>query len=1513
MTEWIITSSLLILVIILLRRALRGKISLRLQYALWGIVLLRLLLPVSFFESSISVMNLAGSLKTVELIDTAAELGSMEDIDFKPNNPIIISSSATDLELTVPSTVGSINGYHPGDSDHAFPTQIMTNTSQAEFQQLERAIKLRDILVPLWICGAAVMAVYFLITNLRFGSALRRSRREIDIPGSIVPVYISEMIPTPCLFGLLRPAVYITPECENDLGTMRHVLAHEFTHYRHGDNIWAILRCIALALHWYNPLVWWAAVLSKRDAELACDEGAIKRLGEAERAPYGRTLIGMTCQRRDITALAHTATTMTGSGKSIKERIMLIAKKPKMAVYTLVAVLIIAAIAAFCTFSGANRGFTDKEARKEALPLAESVAFENGLELDGGSVVSRSEGYILEAGDGLRQQYVSVKYDLKNSPCHIVVDFAMLDEKGQEYDEPFSASSYLSLEGTPVVSGGMELDRVELYKNGESNPTVPAEYEDELLEYVKKFAYGEYIRSIDQIPEGSGKVGFALYFSDGAFLTCSLGSLGDYLLVRPELPDWLEEIFFSRELALAGYMKDGVSIREEMLEYNDAILSYAVSIVHEDMKSIPLTFGSNALIKEARIDSLKPMNSGVAGLDRAVEVYRLDWSISVEADSIGTQQEYIYMVISCNHVNGIEIWNPLGTLSEAQLQKYAAADYIQRYGNVYTAAAAEMYNDYVSGNADITLPIAMVTSNASIGCYLHPRSSRTWTDEGWLMADGVKLANVINEDYVKNNIPTETYHPGIGIYAGYGSFEPLRVYDEDMNPVFEDAGIWGVKALHWLSPGTYYCVFSVNGPPGRYIAEENAYEQESYDAVFRLTVNEKQQALAPGSMGEYNEMSYYGSAGSQITFKDKGTIDAVLKMIDSAVELGYIGNCAHGDLIVLSGENGNTAFCLPGDGCSNIYSDGKCWDIGQENMTALRNIISSGQRFFYHSGSSDELVKTYAEQIYRQEMLSIPSDDEKSITDYRVINCQAVSESYDGKYVVGLMEYAIKPVFPELPHWWAGNTGEGEGEYDGMLVRTAMFTLRQSGEGIWECVDMGTGGYSAEFITHQNTLENQWTGKAEEALLLLQSTDAMAFRIMTTSSSAYDSNRHTEHREKYWYSDSDDLGQYQDCLIYMDGKPAYREIERNHQTMSNGIWLDSKSVHEISNPGLFEELSERELWGIEYIGDFVTVSYAKPGNDMEFDAIRFRFDRSGNFIAYITDYIDYSTDEKGEIYAEKAVSNEFSFISFDRDSIELVVKNRGETPREQLYLTGSYEEIIADYMENALRRNVLAYPMGGLIRMTDYKPIEYKVDMLSLDERSFIARAVYAMKPENPTLAREMIAGNAYMGRNEYQGWIITTQYLTFTRLIDGAWAMVESNTGGVEWGYYRYGLTDAEIVEMLRTAIEENDESGFLKLLPIAKASIVAGSDFNMEFMDMLTESAVNDNDSHDNRLIRNLYIMKGSLLSDGALAEQYSIALRMLYQHDRVSYTTALSYLDEEERENVEMLLEYANSYYE
>ena len=66
MIEWVVSSCILILAVIALRYLLRGRISLRLQYALWLLVLARLLLPVSFGSTDISVMSVVARAPGVQ-------------------------------------------------------------------------------------------------------------------------------------------------------------------------------------------------------------------------------------------------------------------------------------------------------------------------------------------------------------------------------------------------------------------------------------------------------------------------------------------------------------------------------------------------------------------------------------------------------------------------------------------------------------------------------------------------------------------------------------------------------------------------------------------------------------------------------------------------------------------------------------------------------------------------------------------------------------------------------------------------------------------------------------------------------------------------------------------------------------------------------------------------------------------------------------------------------------------------------------------------------------------------------------------------------------------------------------------------------------------------------------------------------------------------------------------------------------------------------------------------------
>lgn len=362
MLEWIASSCALILAVLLLRRLLRGRIGPGLQYALWLLVLVRLLLPVSFGAARVSVQN---------LVRGADERAASRVVTY-------VNQTAPDPVPSEPAPAQSATAQPQYTQSAAAPQP----QPEAQLTETARPVTLSDILRCAWYAGMAAMALWLIATNLAFRARLAKRARRIEYPGCKLPLYITEAVETPCLFGVLRPAIYITPEAASEPETLAHSVEHELTHYRHGDHIWALLRCLCLVLHWYDPLVWLAAALSRRDAELACDEATIRRLGEAERAAYGRTLIRISCERR--ATLLRTATTMNCGKRGLRERIALIAKRPKTAAYALV-ILILAAVAVTgCTFTGAQAGEPDLE-----------------------GFIAENSG--LTAGEG---QYLAASYDL---------------------------------------------------------------------------------------------------------------------------------------------------------------------------------------------------------------------------------------------------------------------------------------------------------------------------------------------------------------------------------------------------------------------------------------------------------------------------------------------------------------------------------------------------------------------------------------------------------------------------------------------------------------------------------------------------------------------------------------------------------------------------------------------------------------------------------------------------------------------------------------------------------------------------------------------------------------------------------------------------------------------------------------------------------------------------------------------------------------------------------------------
>ena len=365
MLEWIVTSSLLILLVLLLRRL---PIAPWQRYALWLVVLVRLLVPVQLFSLPASELTLPDVGSAMEEVDLYAIPTGMlegvpqEDVDtmletFQPGDVIHWSSSDMNFYDQFSFSYNTGCGVIEEDGVHTY----------ALYANLRQAL--------LWIYGTGVLAALLVLirSNRRFSRQLKQLRRPLEITGSLLPVYTAEGLPSPCLFGLFRPAIYLTPETAEDQTALRHILAHEETHYRHGDHVWSLLRCLALALHWWNPLVWLAVIISRRDGELCCDAATLKRLGDEERQAYGETLLSLITAKPGPRDLLSCSTTMTSGKRSLQERIRWIARRPKVLVSVSVAVILVALAAVGCAFGHPSEELADAISGEDILLSEEEI------------------------------------------------------------------------------------------------------------------------------------------------------------------------------------------------------------------------------------------------------------------------------------------------------------------------------------------------------------------------------------------------------------------------------------------------------------------------------------------------------------------------------------------------------------------------------------------------------------------------------------------------------------------------------------------------------------------------------------------------------------------------------------------------------------------------------------------------------------------------------------------------------------------------------------------------------------------------------------------------------------------------------------------------------------------------------------------------------------------------------------------------------------------------------------
>lgn len=295
-------------------------------------------------------------------------------------------------------------------------------------------------LMKLYAAGVAAAAGWFVMSNLHFGKTLKADRIE-PISGKAqecyealckelkirpIPVWYVDPLPSACLVGCFRP--YIALPLTVRPQELENVLRHELCHYKAKDHWWNLVRLACCALHWFDPLVWLAAHMSRTDSELACDERVICTMNSDQKRAYAGVLV-LAAAKRDLPGISVASTGMSMTGRRLKKRVSGIISNEKIHKGLAIGFAVLASaalIGAFCTAETRSVGRIPDSEMEWSQPVMsagtlELTAEEKAAIVDAAKAFWQSEALHADVHDGLEWDVQA--YETHTEVCAVEPDW----------------------------------------------------------------------------------------------------------------------------------------------------------------------------------------------------------------------------------------------------------------------------------------------------------------------------------------------------------------------------------------------------------------------------------------------------------------------------------------------------------------------------------------------------------------------------------------------------------------------------------------------------------------------------------------------------------------------------------------------------------------------------------------------------------------------------------------------------------------------------------------------------------------------------------------------------------------------------------------------------------------------------------------------------------------------------------------------------------------------------------
>ena len=279
----LVLTSLLAIIILILRKIFDKKISPTWKFLMWGLLGISLLIPI---------------------------------------------------RISIPSQ----NAYIP------FWSKWITRLDNLETKIMNTSIA--KIIFIIWIAGILILATFYLIetiklkrkigkkeaTEERMLKLLEQAKQIVGTKKNIKIIW-QDVKKVPCIYGVLHPKILMTKEIlEKEDKTILHILVHELTHEKRKDMILNRVLIIIATIYWFNPIIWFCFYQVRQDMELKTDEEVLKKLGEKENKAYAKSLVSL-LQVSGEEKQAIKVLSVTDGKKNMERRIKMIKLSEKFKEY----------------------------------------------------------------------------------------------------------------------------------------------------------------------------------------------------------------------------------------------------------------------------------------------------------------------------------------------------------------------------------------------------------------------------------------------------------------------------------------------------------------------------------------------------------------------------------------------------------------------------------------------------------------------------------------------------------------------------------------------------------------------------------------------------------------------------------------------------------------------------------------------------------------------------------------------------------------------------------------------------------------------------------------------------------------------------------------------------------------------------------------------------------------------------------------------------------------------------